>query len=124
MRQRLHFLAAVFLQCGHVSESKAAKLHFIKAFNQLLGVIIAHTALPKTTNQNLRRRTRYDYSILPAATMGQGAKAAGTLPVNIYESEYHRHNIYTSQQHNLHASQYSYITTKCTVPCIKSPCKY
>ena len=39
---------------------------------------------PKTINQNLRRRTRYDYSILPAATMEQSAKAAGTLLVNIY----------------------------------------
>ena len=43
--------------------------------------------------------------------MEQSAKAAGTLPVNIYESEYHRHNIYTSQQHNIHASQYHNIHT-------------
>lgn len=58
MRQRLHFLAAVFLQCGHVSESKAAKLHFIKAFNQLLGVIIAYTA--KTSEDNKSKFAKED----------------------------------------------------------------
>ena len=41
---------------------------------------------PKTINQNLQRRTRYDYSILPAATMEQSAKAEGTPLVNNYES--------------------------------------
>ena len=43
--------------------------------------------------------------------MEQSAKAAGTPLVNIHESEYHRHNIYTSQQQNIHASQYLNIHT-------------